>query len=532
MYRDFSEHSRNELLGLVSEVENSQISNFTDWIGDRWYDFESWIGKLNIKNYLNNVNDYHKKVIDKNNATQSTINTIFSRVKSVDSAYKNTFTEKKSQLEQWQRYIGELSQIVNPNNGIFNSDYISGSLNNIISDIGDDTHENVKDYFGDIWNCGTGAKELFSFLIGRGSLMNGITTGYALSILMNNLSGEYQEDILAGENIKDGLSFLSKVSKVIGKCGKSDKITLSSSVLSYLSTLCGIASSKNSSGLDIASDILSLFKSSIKVENGIYNYYEKTLHPYEMLKLDAKFGKLMNGLSIASDIAGIANSGIDTYNVFIDSESSAYDKAAKAIKASDSILSLGKDVYIAFKTSTKTLQFVSSNGSSKAVNQILATEQKLKYTTSAAVAQKVKNVSAAFTIGSAFLSGISSGVKQYGEVTEDGTFDVSDVGSVGLNFALSGLNSMVNSVTFGLVDFNAESVADDLESDATEFVKGNSWAAKYIRNQENNVILRYGVSVGAGVYIIGENVVEGVANTAETIGSWVSTGWNIATKHF
>ena len=297
-------------------------------------------------------------------------------------------------------------------------------------------------------------------------------------------------------------------------------------------TLCGIASSKNSSGLDIVSDILSLFKSSIKVENGIYNYYEKTLHPYEMLKLDAKFGKLMNGLSIASDIAGIANSGIDTYNVFIDSESSAYDKAAKAIKASDSILSLGKDVYIAFKTSTKTLQFVSSNGSSKAVNQILATEQKLKYTTSAAVAQKVKNVGAAFTIGSAFLSGISSGVKQYGEVTEDGTFDVSDAGSVGLNFALSGLNSMVNSVTFGLVDFNAESVADDLESDATEFVKGNSWAAKYIRNQENNVILRYGVSVGAGVYIIGENVVEGVANTAETIGSWISTGWNIATKHF
>ena len=82
MYRDFSEKSRNELLGLVSQVENEKISNFTDWVGDRWYDFESWIGKLNIRNYLNNVNEYHKKVIDKNNATKSSINTIFNKVKS------------------------------------------------------------------------------------------------------------------------------------------------------------------------------------------------------------------------------------------------------------------------------------------------------------------------------------------------------------------------------------------------------------------------------------------------------------------
>ena len=52
MYRDFSEKSRNELLGLVSQVENEKISNFTDWVGDRWYDFESWIGILNIRNYL------------------------------------------------------------------------------------------------------------------------------------------------------------------------------------------------------------------------------------------------------------------------------------------------------------------------------------------------------------------------------------------------------------------------------------------------------------------------------------------------
>lgn len=147
MYRDFSEKSRNELLGLVSQVENEKILNFTDWVGDRWYDFESWIGKLNIRNYLNNVNEYHKKVIDKNNATKSSINTIFNKVKSVDASYKDTFSIKKSQLQQWQRYINELSQIVNPRNGKFNAKAMSDAFDGILKQISnDELNSNLEKY--------------------------------------------------------------------------------------------------------------------------------------------------------------------------------------------------------------------------------------------------------------------------------------------------------------------------------------------------------------------------------------------------
>lgn len=147
MYRDFSDRSKNELLGLVSEVENEKISNFTDWVGDRWYDFESWIGKLNIKNYLNNINDYHKKVIDKNNATQSSINTIFRKVKSVDTSYKNTLSGKKSQLQQWHRYIDEMSQIVNPRNGKFNAKAMSDVLDGLLKQLAmDELNSSLEEY--------------------------------------------------------------------------------------------------------------------------------------------------------------------------------------------------------------------------------------------------------------------------------------------------------------------------------------------------------------------------------------------------
>lgn len=135
MYRDFSDKSKNELLGLVSEVENEKISNFTDWVGDRWYDFESWIGKLNIKNYLNNVNDYHKKVIDKNNATKSTINDIFTRVNALDNTYGGIFLSYKSQSQQIQRYIQELSHIVNPGNGRFSVSTITSNLAQLLEEL-------------------------------------------------------------------------------------------------------------------------------------------------------------------------------------------------------------------------------------------------------------------------------------------------------------------------------------------------------------------------------------------------------------
>lgn len=41
MMRDFSDSAKQKLLNLVSEVEDEKMSDFTDWMGDRWYDFES-----------------------------------------------------------------------------------------------------------------------------------------------------------------------------------------------------------------------------------------------------------------------------------------------------------------------------------------------------------------------------------------------------------------------------------------------------------------------------------------------------------
>lgn len=131
MYRDFSESSKQKMLSLVSEVENEKLCDFTDWVGDRWLDFQSWIGKLNIKNYINNVNAYHKKVIDKNNATKKSIETIFRNVKTVDSSYQKQLSATKSSLEKWYKYVLQMNEIVG-NKGKFTAAYITSSLGGIL----------------------------------------------------------------------------------------------------------------------------------------------------------------------------------------------------------------------------------------------------------------------------------------------------------------------------------------------------------------------------------------------------------------
>ncbi len=133
MYRDFSEASKQRLLQIVSEVEpNGFWEGIGDWFGDRWLDFESITGILNIRKYTDSVDDYQKKVIDKNNTTKNQIEKIFSDVKNQDVKYQSKFGGDNNLLLILDNFISELSHIVNPANGCFNSDSIHASLNPVL----------------------------------------------------------------------------------------------------------------------------------------------------------------------------------------------------------------------------------------------------------------------------------------------------------------------------------------------------------------------------------------------------------------
>ncbi|MCR5144630.1 MAG: hypothetical protein K6B67_04910 [Lachnospiraceae bacterium] len=135
MLRDFSEASKKKILSLVSEVENENICDMTDWMGDRWYDFDSWIGRLNIKNYINDVNSYHRKVIDKNNASKKSIETIFANVSNVNNTYSLILGNIDSNIDNLLAYIDCMNNVVIPSKGMFNSRSMSNNFDFLLSKI-------------------------------------------------------------------------------------------------------------------------------------------------------------------------------------------------------------------------------------------------------------------------------------------------------------------------------------------------------------------------------------------------------------
>jgi hypothetical protein len=145
LFRDFSDTSKQTILGLVSEVENEKLCDFTDWFGDRWYDFEGWIGKLSVKNYIDNVNAYHKKVIDKNNATKESIETIFKNVSNVNTTYCTIIENVENSCSKLSAYIDAMNSIITPSNGMFNSNAMSNKFNALLKEMNSSNVQCLKD---------------------------------------------------------------------------------------------------------------------------------------------------------------------------------------------------------------------------------------------------------------------------------------------------------------------------------------------------------------------------------------------------
>ena len=120
---------------MIGEVESENICDFTDWVGDRWYDFEEWTGRLDIKNYVTNVNAYHRKVIDKNNTTKESIERIFEDVAAVNDSYSSLFSRFKANLNAINNYLDTMNNTVSPIKENFNSEYITSKFDFVSSEI-------------------------------------------------------------------------------------------------------------------------------------------------------------------------------------------------------------------------------------------------------------------------------------------------------------------------------------------------------------------------------------------------------------
>ena len=105
--RDFSDEMRTTLLKLVEEVEDEAFWDFTRW--DIWYRLEEWCGHLDVAYYKNNIEEYHRKVIDIHDTTKKQMQKIFDAIDELDYKYGQIFQEK---VEEFSSIAQEVRNIM------------------------------------------------------------------------------------------------------------------------------------------------------------------------------------------------------------------------------------------------------------------------------------------------------------------------------------------------------------------------------------------------------------------------------------
>ncbi len=94
--RDFSADMRTTLMKQVKEVEDEAFWDFSKW--DVWYRIEDWLGNLDIAHYKNNIQEYHRKVIDINDTTTKQMQNIFDAIDELDDKYGAIFEKKAEEF--------------------------------------------------------------------------------------------------------------------------------------------------------------------------------------------------------------------------------------------------------------------------------------------------------------------------------------------------------------------------------------------------------------------------------------------------
>lgn len=88
MIKNFTKENEEHILSIVREVTpDGFFEHVGDFFGDIGLTVSGWFGNLDIGNYVDNMDEYHNKILDKKNATEAQIRKIFSNVREDDTQY-------------------------------------------------------------------------------------------------------------------------------------------------------------------------------------------------------------------------------------------------------------------------------------------------------------------------------------------------------------------------------------------------------------------------------------------------------------
>lgn len=111
MQRDFTENEKTKLLGYVQDDQDKNSNRFAGNLIDYFADIIHY-SDLDINDYLTDIDNYHKKLIDAQNMTSDKIEKLFAAVHAVDEATLTNVDMVKMLIEALEKTVEGLEKIV------------------------------------------------------------------------------------------------------------------------------------------------------------------------------------------------------------------------------------------------------------------------------------------------------------------------------------------------------------------------------------------------------------------------------------
>lgn len=244
-------------------------------------------------------------------------------------------------------------------------------------------------------------------------------------------------DILGIDMADDGAEkIIERLLKFFEKVGDDSDMGLYGDVLAYLENLSDIFFNGKNKGFEGIEGWMNLAENSGNVWKSLYEYFSKR----DITKtLSQKFGSTAGAVGILAVIFGMAGKGVkafDTEGKFWGETVSDWGDVANGG------IDVGKAIYAMKKPGGKGGGY--------------------------------------FTLAQAITSVFGQAVESYSEYAADGEFSFADLNETAMDSSVSGLTQILKGVTFGIVDLDAEIVADAIK----DF--GRDWGNKAAHQIKNN----------------------------------------------
>ena len=118
MKKDFTKANEEKLISIVKQVTaDGFFEKIGDFFGDIGLTISGWFGNLNINNYVDSMDEYYRKVLDKNNTTVAKIKRIFNTVREDDAVYaRRQANNRNVYMEPVTSYLKELISCIDTDN--------------------------------------------------------------------------------------------------------------------------------------------------------------------------------------------------------------------------------------------------------------------------------------------------------------------------------------------------------------------------------------------------------------------------------